>query len=68
MQDATQGQEVPSIVTFQEIKKQALIDALEACAGNRTRASERLQISIRTVRNWISEFKLAEEYPPGGGA
>jgi DNA-binding NtrC family response regulator len=45
-----------SIVTLQEIEKRHILAALAHTNGNRTRAAELLQISIRTLRNKLNEY------------
>lgn len=50
--------------TLKELQRDAIIAALELTNGNRTRAAKLLGISIRTMRNKIREYGLAEK----GGA
>jgi len=40
-----------------ELEKAAIFQALELTGGNRTKASEILQISIRTLRNKLAEYR-----------
>lgn len=41
----------------------ALHHALKACAGNRTHAAVALNISLRTLRNWLHRYKIrADDY------
>ena len=44
-------------LTLRELERQAILRTLELCSGNRTHASERLGISIRTLRNRIREYR-----------
>ncbi len=44
------------IATLEEIEKRHILAALEHTKGNRTRAAELLQISIRTLRNKLNEY------------
>lgn len=44
------------IVTLEEIEKRHILATLEHTKGNRTRAAELLQISIRTLRNKLNEY------------
>jgi DNA-binding NtrC family response regulator len=37
-----------------------IIRTLEACGDNRTKAAEMLNISIRTLRNKLHEYKLQD--------
>lgn len=53
-----------SIVTLEEIEKRHILATLEHTKGNRTRAAELLQISIRTLRNKLNEYG----YKTMGGA
>jgi len=39
-------------------QRQRLIEALEACDGNQTRAAELLGISRRTLVNWMNKYDL----------
>ena len=45
-----------NIVTLEEIEKRHILAALDHTKGNRTRAAELLQISIRTLRNKLNEY------------
>lgn len=54
-----------AVTTLQEIEKRHILSILEHTKGNRTRAAEILQISIRTLRNKLHEYG----YPsPGASA
>ena len=39
------------------IERQAILDALVACSGNRTHAARRLGISVRTLRNRLRDYR-----------
>jgi len=41
-----------------ELEKRAIFEALERTNGNRTQAAELLQISIRTLRNKLAEYRV----------
>jgi DNA-binding NtrC family response regulator len=43
-----------------EAERLLIIKTLEACSDNRTKAAEMLNISIRTLRNKLHEYKLQE--------
>ena len=45
------------IVPLHEMEKRAIFEALEKTDGNRTQAAELLQISIRTLRNKLAEYR-----------
>lgn len=45
-----------NIASLEEIEKRHILAALEHTKGNRTRAAELLQISIRTLRNKLNEY------------
>jgi len=49
---------VPRGTTLREIERQAIIQALEDCEGNRTRAAKVLDIDRSTLRRKIQEFDL----------
>ena len=42
--------------SLQEIEKKAILQTIDATKGNRTRASELLGISVRTLRNKLKEY------------
>lgn len=37
-------------------------EALEKCHGNKTRAAEMLQVSIRSLRNWVSAYEILAQF------
>ena len=45
--------------TIKEMEMALILDTLEACQDNRTRAAERLGISLRTLRNRLREYGLS---------
>ncbi len=45
------------MVTISEMERRMIFAALEGLSGNRTRAAERLGISIRTLRNKLREYR-----------
>jgi two-component system response regulator AtoC len=49
-----------AIVPLSEVEKKAILDALVATKGNRTRAAELLGISIRTLRNKLNEYRIED--------
>jgi two-component system response regulator HydG len=51
----------PSPVLFKDIERQAILDALDANGGNRTRAAQQLGISLRTLQYRLKEYGLAPE-------
>ena len=44
--------------SIKDVEKQLILKTLSECSGNRTRASELLGVSIRTIRNKLKEYKL----------
>lgn len=53
-----EGGENGEFPTLELLEKQHILRALERTGGNRTQAAELLQISIRTLRNKLNEYKL----------
>ena len=47
------------LVPLSQVEKQHILQTLEACDGNRTRAASALEISIRTLRNKLNEYRVA---------
>jgi DNA-binding NtrC family response regulator len=47
-------------LTLDEAIREAVIQALNLCNGNRTHAAKSLAISLRTLRNYIHKFDLAD--------
>jgi len=45
------------ILPLEEMEKQCILRALEATKGNRTQAAALLKISIRTLRNKLTEYR-----------
>lgn len=43
-----------------EVEQQHILAVLDKCRGNRTHAAQRLGISIRTLRNKLKEYRLAQ--------
>lgn len=48
------------IQPLHELEKTAILRTLELTGGNRTRAAELLQVSIRTLRNKLAEYRASE--------
>ena len=52
----------------EEVERELILETLGRCLGNRTRAAEILGISIRTLRNKLSEYRgLGMVVPPAPG-
>jgi two-component system, NtrC family, response regulator AtoC len=49
-----------TVKPLHEIERQHILWALEQTGGNRTKAATLLEISIRTLRNKLHEYRLAE--------
>ncbi len=52
------GSVVPRGATLREVEKQAIMQALEDCDGNRTKAAKMLDIDRSTLRRKIAEYEL----------
>ena len=55
-----------AVVPLHELEKRAIFDALEKTNGNRTQAADLLQISIRTLRNKLAEYRGQPDEAEGG--
>ena len=49
------------VIPLNELEKRAILAALKSTGGNRTRAAELLNISIRTLRNKLIEYRASGE-------
>lgn len=56
-----------SILPLNELEKRAIISALKATGGNRTRTAELLNISIRTLRNKLQEYRASGDFVEANG-
>ena len=56
------------VLPLHEIEKRCIFDALEKTGGNRTQAAAQLQISIRTLRNKLQEYRMGNAGEPVGAA
>jgi DNA-binding NtrC family response regulator len=48
-------------ITIAELERRQILATLERCGGNRTHASRRLGISVRTLRNKLHEYGVAHK-------
>jgi len=55
------------ILPLNELEKRAILAALKATGGNRTRSAELLNISIRTLRNKLQEYRASGEHIEAAG-
>lgn len=42
--------------TLADVERELILDTLDYCFGNRTRAAKILEISVRTLRNKLAEY------------
>ena len=54
------GSALPRGATLREIERQAILQALEDCDGNRTRAAKQLDIDRSTLRRKIQDYGIDE--------
>ena len=54
------------IMPLSELEKRAILATLESTGGNRTRTAELLQISIRTLRNKLQEYRASGDFSDAG--
>ena len=47
-------------LTIAEAEKQLILKTLETCGDNRTKAAELLNISVRTLRNKLHEYRIQD--------
>lgn len=47
-----------------DVEKQLILKTLEACGDNRTKAAEMLDISVRTLRNKLHEYRIQDDSNP----
>lgn len=52
------------ILPLEEVEKLCILDALKKTQGNRTQAATMLKISIRTLRNKLTQYKIEEGEDP----
>ncbi len=57
--EATGPRITASTLNLKELERRAIVQSLAECGGNRTLASEKLGISVRTLRNKIRLYQLA---------
>ncbi|WP_050783309.1 helix-turn-helix domain-containing protein [Methylobacterium nodulans] len=50
--------------TIADAERRLVIETLIRCRGNRTHAAKLLGVSVRTIRNKISEYKKVGIYLP----
>jgi two-component system NtrC family response regulator len=60
-QGAAGTAQVPRGATLKDIEQRAILQALEDCNGNRTRAARLLDIDRSTLRRKLREYGIAEE-------
>ena len=51
--------EATEIVPLQELKRQQILTALKACAGNKSRTARTLGISLSTLKRTLADINMA---------
>jgi DNA-binding NtrC family response regulator len=64
--DLEMSNPVGEVRTLAEIERRHILNTLQHCLGNRTHAARLLEVSIRTLRNKLQEYKDA--LPSGEGS
>jgi transposase len=49
--------------SLEDLKKFRLVKVLKQTGGNRTLAADKLDVSVRTIRNWIKKYDLLPSFP-----
>ena len=49
---------MPRGITLRELERRAIVQALEDCDGNRTRAAKLLDIDRSTLRRKLAEYEI----------
>lgn len=60
----TKSSSMDAGLTIAEAEKQLILKTLESCGDNRTRAAELLNISVRTLRNKLHEYRIQDHTEP----
>jgi DNA-binding NtrC family response regulator len=47
------------VIPLSDVEKRYILEILQKCSGNRTHAARKLGISIRTLRNRLTEYGIA---------
>jgi DNA-binding NtrC family response regulator len=55
--------DLPTGLTMEELERLAITKAIDECDGNRTRAAERLGISVRTLQRKLRQYALERTSP-----
>lgn len=55
---------IPSIRPLEEMEREAILEALRATEGNRTRAADLLGVTSRTLRNKLAHYRKSDSLPP----
>jgi DNA-binding NtrC family response regulator len=60
----TSREDIPNGLTMDELQRLAITRALEQCAGNRTHAAARLEISVRTLQRKLRQYQIKGREKP----
>jgi DNA-binding NtrC family response regulator len=61
---AASNKDLPADLSMGKLERLAIMRALEQCAGNRTHAAARLEISVRTLQRKLRQYEIESRAKP----